>query len=102
MFLTYPGNKYNSNCFLYLYREYCPRFSHRFRKLGGVLDLGQYFPVQIEKQLLLCYHIILWTVKHQKSRRWGANVLLTKDSLLLTHYNLFFAYLYPSKTSENL
>ena len=47
-FLIYPDNKYN-NTFFDLYREYCPHSSHQPRKLGGYLELGQYFLKQNQK-----------------------------------------------------
>ena len=52
-FLTYPGNKYNNNCFFDLYWEYCPRSLHEPRKLSWYLDLGQYFLVQIKETIVI-------------------------------------------------
>ena len=49
--LTYLGNKYN-NCFFNLFQQQCPRSSQRPRKLGWYLEIGQHFPVQIEKTLI--------------------------------------------------
>ena len=51
-FLIYPGNKCNNNSFFELYREYCPQTSHQPRKLGGYLELGQYFLKQNQKTVI--------------------------------------------------
>ena len=47
------SRKYGS-CFFSIYREYCPRSSHRPRKIVRYLDLGQYFLVRIKKSSYYC------------------------------------------------
>ena len=50
-FLIYLGNKHNNNCSFNLHREDYPRPSCRSRKFCRYF--GQYFPVQIEKTVII-------------------------------------------------
>ena len=56
-FFTNPGNKYYNKFFFDLRREYCVLPSHRSRKLGRYLALGQCFPIQTHKNNYHCANL---------------------------------------------
>ena len=56
-FYPYPGKKHSNNCFFNLYWQYC--------RLGQYADLGQYFPVQNGKKVIILLIFIYVTSKKQ-------------------------------------
>ena len=96
-YFTYPGNKWYNNFFFDLYRKYCPQSLHWPRMVGWYLDLGQCFPVETDKTVI----IVLILTSYSLASKWGLRNIYFKCQVV-SYINMTYAKSHFWSSQHNL